>query len=368
MTRLAAAFLGLLLLCAPAAPAAAQILFAGGEDVDFTPVPSCGGSCNVDTNSSHFRSAWARADLHLGGSGADPSPYRYLSATFANSSTIWVHAQVTNSGTNTFSNGQYLIVYGSDGNPAILIRGTGTAGQVMLSKRSVGGTFTDLVTCTSGAFPTTSVDQMDLYLNYSTSGEVALYRNSVSICDKTGDVTTDGRTSVNQIALASGTGNVQTDTYWSEVIVATTDTRAMNLYTLVPNGNAPAIQWANSSGTTPCTSLLGQTSINHANYVYAASTPLIEECTVAASIPPGSFTVPALVMSMNGLVGASGPQHFKFLTHIGSTDYASGNFAPTNSFSNIGNYIQTTNPATSNPWATTDLTAASFYIGLESEP
>ena len=73
-------------------------------------------------------------------------------------------------------------------------------------------------------------------------------------------------------------------------------------------------------------------------------------------------------MSARALVGATGPQHFDFVTRTGGTDYTSPDYAPTNSFSNIINYIQTTNPATSNPWAITDFQAAGFNIGEESKP
>jgi hypothetical protein len=49
-------------------------------------------------------------------------------------------------------------------------------------------------------------------------------------------------------------------------------------------------------------------------------------------------------------------------------DFTSSNFAPTNTFSNITNYIQTVNPATSNPWAVSDFQASGFNVGEETKP
>jgi hypothetical protein len=78
--------------------------------------------------------------------------------------------------------------------------------------------------------------------------------------------------------------------------------------------------------------------------------------------------VVGLVMSARTLVGATGPLHFDFVTRTNSTDYLSNDFAPTTSFSNITNYIQLANPATSNPWAVSDFQTAGFNVGLETKP
>jgi hypothetical protein len=375
MIRLVAALL--VLLGAATQRAGATILFAGGEDIDF----SCGinGGCAVYTNTSVFRSAWAREAYLVGGSSADPPTSFFATPAFAGNSTLWVHAQLClysgglgpSCNTNvTTANAQMLRVIDSAGNPTLIIRGTGSNGQVKISSRTASGIITDLATCPNVLSP--ALAQVDLYINYQSSGgEITLYANSNGTCDYTGNVTNgDGATTLTGVQFASPNsynGN-NSGAYWSEVIVATTDTRAMNLYTLAPNGNGNATQWSNSSGTAPCTSLLGQTSINDANYVYTATNSQIEECTVRNSIPIGNYDALALVMSGRLLVGASGPQHFDFVTRTGGSDYLSSDLAPTNSFNNINNYIQAVNPATGNPWAMSDFTAAGFNIGLESKP
>lgn len=367
MTKLTSAFFALL-LCALATPSHATILFAGGEDIDFT--CSLASTCQVDTTSVTFRAAWAREAYDANAGSGDPQPRYFQTPAFSANSTIWIHARYchTSAGScsvSTTSDAQAVIVIDSAGNPTLMLRGTGTDGVLKISSRTPGGVFTDLATCSAG-FPGGALMQFDLYIDYGTSGEVALYANSVKLCDFTGDVTNgDGATTLDQIRFADPASLIASGGGWSEVIIATTDTRAMGLYTLAPNGSGNATQW---TGTNPCTSILNAITIDDANYVYTAGSGQVEECTVTNSIPPGSYSVQALVMSGRLLVGASGPQHFDFVTRTGGTDYPSADFAPTTSFSNFGNYVQAVNPATSNPWAVSDFTTSGFNIGLESKP
>jgi hypothetical protein len=73
-------------------------------------------------------------------------------------------------------------------------------------------------------------------------------------------------------------------------------------------------------------------------------------------------------MSARALVGSSGPLHFDFITRVNGTDYLSADFAPTTTFSNITNYIQTTNPDTSSAWSVSDFQAAGFNVGEKTKP
>jgi hypothetical protein len=342
--------------------ASATLLYSGGEDVDFI----CNGSCSVWTSSGGFRSGWARESYAASGTSNDPPTNRFATAIFAANSTVWIHAQFcigNGCGTNgTTSNDQMLRIMDSSGNPTLIVRGTGNAGQVKISSQTSAGVFTDLVTCSSAV--TVSLTQLDLYVNYGTSGEVTLYSNSAQVCDYTGNVTNgDGATTLNQVEFSSPAGF--TNANWSEVIVATTDTRAMARFTAntVANGNSTGF-----TGTNVCSSIWNATSFNDANFGLSGSNSVIHECTINSTLPPGSYTVIAFVMSARALVGASGPQHFDFVTRTGGTDYFSSDFAPTTTFSNVTNYIQTVNPATSNPWAVSDFQAAGFNVGEETKP
>ncbi len=350
---------------------AQTLLFAGGEDTDF--ICNGGGGCSTYTDGSTFRAGWARESYGAGASTLDPPTNRFATPTFSANSTLWIHAQYCttpgvgypcnyNAGNDTTSNAQMLRVLDSAGNPTIIIRGTGAAGQLKISSRTASGTFTDLVTC-SPAFNIT-LTQLDLYINYSASGEVALYNNSQKVCDFTGNITNgDGATTLNDVEFSgaySGQGGA-----WSEVIIATSDTRAMSRFSAytVANGNSTGF-----SGTNICSAIWNATSYNDANFGYSGANNVLQECTIKNPIPAGSYSVVALVMSARALVGATGPQHFAFLTRTNGTDYTSPDFAPLNSFSNIANYIQTVNPATGDPWAISDFEATGFNVGEETIP
>jgi hypothetical protein len=342
--------------------ASATLLYSGGEDIDFV----CNGSCSVSTNANSFRAGWARESYQASGSASDPPSSRFATSVFAANSTLWIHAQLclgNGCGSNgTTSNYQMIRVFDSAGNPTLVVRGTGTTGQVKISSRTSAGVFTDLATCSSVINVTLA--QLDLFINYGTSGEVTLYSNSAQACDFSGNVTNgDGATTLNQVEFAGPT--LGTSANWSEVIVATTDTRAMGRFTAntTANGNATGF-----SGTNVCSSIWNATTANDANFGFTGSNSIVHECTTNGSIPAGSYNVLGLVMSARVLVGVTGPQHFDFVTRTGGTDYLSSDFAPTTSFTNITNYIQTVNPATSSAWVPSDFQTTGFNVGEESKP
>lgn len=368
LPRLSAILLVFGLIFAPIG-ASATLLYAGGEDTDFI----CTGTCTVRTTSGLFRAAWAREAYVVDNVNLDPPSNRFSTPTFSASTSLWIHAQYCNLwgndcfDTGTDASAQMLRVIDSAGNPTLVVRGTGTAGQVKISSRTAAGVFTDLVTCPASV--NAAVMQLDLYVNYGTSGEVTLYNNSVQMCDYLGDVTNgDAATTLERVEFASAHYDKNFSSYygaWSEVIVATTDTRAMSRFTANTVGNGSATGF---SGTNVCSAIWGATTFNDSSFAYSGSDNVVHECTVRNSIPGGAFNVVALVMSARVLVGTAGPLHFNFITRTNGTDYASGDFAPLPSFSNITNYIQTVNPETSAPWSVSDFTASGFNVGEKTKP
>jgi hypothetical protein len=349
--------------------AQAAILFAGGEDVDFTCV---GGTCTVDTGGGAYRSAWAREAYTVIGNGSDPPTNRFATPAFTDTAAIWIHGQYCSSnggscgangaGNNTSANYHLLRIMNSNGNTALVVRGTGTAGQVKISSRTSGGVYTDLVTCSNAV--NIALTQLDLFVNYAAGGEVTLYSNGGQVCTYSGNVTNgDGATTLNKLELAATYNN--NSGKWSEVIVATTNTTAMNLFTHYPNAAGNTVAW---TGTNPCTAIVNASTFNDTNYISTGSNSQTEQCGVYRTLPSGTYNVNAVVMSARALVGATGPQHFNFVTRTGGSDYQSGNYSPTGVFSNFSNYIQATNPNTSSAWTTSEISAATFNIGVISIP
>lgn len=357
-----------LLLAVAVQHASATVLSAGGEDVDFT----CPGTCTTDTTAGRFRSDWARSAYRFRDlSVVDPPPSRGILPNFSPQSSIWVHGRYFNLSNNagdpaTSANSQLLRVMGADGNPAIVIRATGTNGQVKISKRSAAGTFTDLVTCSSSTFPTGGLDQFDMSLDYAVAGSVTLYVGTSSFCTYSGDVTTDGRTQVQAVELSAarvGLGGTSGGA-WSEVIVSTLDTRSKTVLRGTATGNGNSIEF---SGTNVCTAIFPSNPYDDAAVATSATAEEVQECTVFSTIPAGTFTVDAVVQSARASRGSSGPQNVQFVVRTGGADYPSASSALSIN-PGVASVIWQFNPATGSFWSTGDITDAGFNAGVKSKP
>lgn len=337
--------------------ARAAILFAGGEDIDF----AFSGTTATDTTAGNFRSTYAREAIKaVNTSSADPQSNRFQTSVFANQSTIWVHSIEQTNNATTASNGQFIGIYGSDGVRRLLIRGTGTNGQVKISTRNTAGTITDLVTCTAGPWPAAANTKLDWYINYAVAGRTTLYAAGVQICDYTGDITTNSVTAINSVDFAGATFTGQN--FWSEIIVATTDTRDMNLFTCAPQANGTT---QNFTGTA---SSVNPTTINDANAIYTGSNNVIGAFT-CPSLVAGTYTVPAVVQSVRTQIGTTGPQNFRYITRPAGSgaDFDNGaDIVGATSFTNTQN-IWLTDPNTLATW-TTGALGTGVNFGVKSRP
>ena len=342
------AFLGAMLLAESSA--SATTLFAGGEDSDFTLTSGAA----VSTSNGTFSSGYARESI-LAYGGEPPTSYA-LTPTFTANSTIWVHAREFDNGPGTSSAFDVLRVLSPDGVARILIRQTTTQGQYKISTGNAAGTITDLVTMSSSCFAT--LHSLDLYINYGTSGEVTLYCDGKSYADYTGNVTTNSATQLNQVLLG---GVTSSGTYWSEVIVATTDTRNLRLATLSPSANGNTDNW-DTGGVSNVNEVTDNTSTVNAS----GTAGQIQEYTVT-SLPSGSFQVQDLWVNMKAQVDTSGPQHIQGMVRTGSTDYTSSNLSPPQGSWGWISTDWTTNPNTGVAWTTSDLSAGGFNLGFKSQ-
>ncbi len=349
------AFILVACLVAPIQEARATVLFAGGEDTDFT----FHGSYAVSTNSGYFNSGFARSAFTVGG-GGEPQVNYAMSPTFTANSVIWFHARPYGSSATQYAPADLVKVYSPDGVARILVRSVST-GLYKISTGNAAGTFTDLVTMSSACF-NSLVHGFDLYINYAVSGEVTLYCDGVSVADYTGNVTTNSATQLNQFSLGDdccSTGG-QASQEWSELIVATTDTRNMRLVTLAPaaNGNTHSFD-------TGAASNVNETTLNQATVDASGTSGQIQEYTVG-SLPTGTFSVLDLWVNAQAQVDTTGPQHLQAMVRTASTDYTSSNLSPPQgSWGWISN-DWATNPNTGVAWTTSDLSAAGFNIGFKS--
>jgi hypothetical protein len=335
-------------------PAHATILFAGGEDIDYAQ----NGVVTVDTGSAQHRTAFSRYALDPAAVSGSPPVNHITSPTFTATTSFWVSMQTQTSGTSTSANNEGVTLYGSDGVRRLYLRGSGL-NIIKVSKRNAANTFTDLVTC-NASYPTGPLEKVDWFINYAVAGQVTLYRNGVQFCNFTGDVTTDGITTLNQIEF--GSFNTVFLTSFSEMIVSTTDTRSMNLFTCAPAANGTNQTWTGN-----------QTNVNAntANDATPLTTPSNNQTAefTCPALPAGSFSVPAVITAGRALRGTTGPQNFRFVARpsSGSTDFDSGSDIPmTTNFANY-RFKWDTNPACSCAWTTNDVTTG-VNFGVLSKP
>jgi hypothetical protein len=343
------------------------ILYAGGEDTGFTAI----GTVSAGTPSTQTcRSGYTKGCIQVGGTAvADPPPNRYQTPTFTAVSALWFHAQLglnSNFGAFTPPTGlQTIIMRSPDGVARLLFRQTGTGGNWKLSTRNAAGTITDLITGTSYAGYVNAISQVDVFVNYTVSGSVALYfaNNSVPNISFSGDPRTDSATQINQIELGAiaPSANPTVLTSWSECIVADEDTRSMAVWTLDPQAAGNAQSW------TPNTlANVQKPAISDATFVSTAANNALSEWTTPTTPPSGTWGVKAIVQNARVQVPTTGPQHFDWLARTAATDYLAGApQAPIAGFANF-QHIWPLNPATGLPWQITDI-AAGFNLGIESQ-
>jgi hypothetical protein len=340
------------------------ILFAGGEDISFNLVGSI--PTNVFTTSGIFRSSFSRGALTVGNSTtvADPPANRLQTPTFTAASNIWIHGQVyigNGGNNNTTTNEQAVLVRSPDGDVRVILRQTGTAGQLKLTTRDAAGTLTDVGATTASGAITTGLHQFDWNINFGSG--CTLYFDGTQILTYSGSLETDSATQLNQVDFASLNNAIDNTaaSNWSEVIVADADTRGLSLWTLPPQAAGNTQAWTpNTVGD------VNKTLINDTTFVSSSNVGDISEWTTPTSAPSGVWNVLAIVQEARVRVGASGPQHFDWIARTAATDYLFGaSNAPGSSFGNFNNAIWATNPNTSAAWQITDI-GSGFNLGVKS--
>lgn len=335
------------------------ILTVCAEDCDLV---STAGNVTYTNNSTYFRSGYARGALSVNGSStADPPGIRFRVLDFSSaSSEFWLTGRVYY-GSATIIDGIQLIRFlDGSGVARLVIRTVSASNQLKISTRTGAGSFSDLATSTTYIAPNGS-QKLDIYVKYAGdgTGQVTCYANGVSFLTYTGANTTDGATTLAGVEFSSFATSAVNPSYWSEVVAATTDTRAMGLVTLTTSTAGNAQQWTGTASN------VNQNTItNDAQFVYSATANQIEQFKPGA-LPAGNWTVDAVVMAARALRGSQGPQNLQFVTRIGSTDYTSASQQPSTSFGNLRS-IQETNPGTSTAWITSDLADTNLQYGVKS--
>jgi len=209
-------------------------------------------------------------------------------------------------------------------------------------------------------------DQLDVFVNYAVSGQVAVYFNRILKGD-TGagvDVTTDGITAIANIGYGTNTdtGASATGCNWSETVVSDTDTRSWNLQVFPPvaNGNTH-----NFDTGTPAAANVNEITIDYSTLDGSTTANQIDEYTTGAVVS-GTYGVVAYCVSAVMQKGATGPSKADLVVRTGAADWLSADQVLTASWDTYQN-AWLTNPNTGVAWLPSDIGAASgFNIGMKS--
>jgi hypothetical protein len=337
------------------------VYFTGWEDFNFSPI----GDAGTTTGAGNFRAGWARAALYCPNDIGTLGWYRIDSIWgIAVSSPSWFTFRWGWGGAGAFKPGTIFSFNSADDVQRIGIQYSGGAyGFGYLFKADAAGHKTSLADFTA-IIPGTSPEgpaKIDMFLDYSASGAFACYGNGQPICAFSGDLTTDGVTTL-QGADLGGPNSLFSGAYsawFSEVIWADSDTRSWGLAMQAPNRVGNADTW--TGGLTDINEIV----LNDGTFIYTGTDDQIEEFGVNM-LPPGNWQVIANTVAMRPLVGFTGPQNVATVTRSHSIDSAATPVHPNNSFTEGIETIMPINPATGNPWLPSELNDPGYNIGVES--
>jgi hypothetical protein len=322
--------------------------FYGGEDIDFNQV---GSGLSIDSAGGTFRSTYARCSLKCNNI---PGAYWIASRPFTqtNVNTLWQGAQTIGNNPGGATNYIHWGLADASGIPRLEIRGSGggSGGVFFFCKLDSVGTITQLGSTFFVPYSVTSLDKWDVFVNYSTTGSFSLYFNYNLIFTYSGDLTTNGVTSVQYIMLGcANAGNSGVNAWWSEVIVSDSDTRGMaGLVTLPPvaNGNTH-----NFDVGTPAASNVNEILINDATFDGATTVGMIDQYTIG-TLPAGSWQIVSVGIDARAeRANFGGPLSLAGGVRSNGGDYWGNSLLLTNTFQN-GYVTQfAVDPSTGVPWA-----------------
>ena len=326
--------------------ARAGILWVGGEDIDF---PN-GVSVCTNTNGSYFRTGYARFGVYTCGGGiAQSNAFKGGGVT-----SVWLsaHVSVTNNYTKWVGLGKI-----------------GSTGSLWLGNSAIGGNYGQLALWTYNAGtwtrlayePMTSLvyaaqGKVDMQvISYGASATVNVYANGTGtpVITYTGNVVTGGNLNLDSVVITGISNEVI-----SEVIVSTSDTRALSLATMAPSGAGTVNQWTGTYSN------ISPNSYNDTVFITDNTSSDVFESTVNA-IPSGNFGVPLVKIGARGAQAASGLTSISVGVKTNGSTNAPAAVAQSTTFGETETYYST-NPVTSTNWVTTDL--SSLQLNFTSAP
>ncbi len=335
-----------------------SLLFVGGEDIDF---PLGGNPVSVGTTSgTHYRAGgYARCGVRSVG-GALSNPFAAGAVT-----SCWLTFRILfkrgASGSPVLSAFFAGVVNGSTGTKGIWVGGgASTFGKLAIFKYD-GTTKTALATTANSIFSTDAVTErkIDLQIiSYGASSTIHLYINGGIVATFTGDCTVSGVTDLDSVGIDNSEAPSNGASLgMSEFIVATEDTRAFSLLTMAPTSDGTTTDWTGAYTD------IDETTLDDADAAYTDTVTQDQQFN-ATDAPSGVFSVPYVTVVARAAKsgGATATKVGLGVNHGGTVD--AGTLQSVTTAWDRYERIMSTNPVTTNPWTTSDLT--SLQINLRS--
>lgn len=329
------------------------ILFAGGEDIDFGLQV---GTMTTITGTLYQRAGYSRHALvpffnaNLG-DGLRGFSYGALSAP---ATSFWFSMQANMP--MTFSNGfDAVCFFSADGKPRVSFRPNGS-GSIVFGSYSNTGTFTALATSPNATVNENKLGKWDIQVVTGASGMLRCYYNGTLVLSFDGNVPLGSAAAISQFGFQATTNGV--NSYFSEFIVATTDTRTMALRTHVANAAGSASGWTGSF------SALNDALADGSAFVYANTTGAV--ATYALTDPPQDLAaVKSVTVSARMARGDSGPTNTALVLRTDNTVVEGGTLPVDTGWGRL-NQTWEKNPVTNSVWTIDQITA--LEAGFVSKP
>lgn len=337
---------------------AKTILWAGGEDLDFTTV----GTVSPDQTVGRFRPAYARGAMMVAQDTASLQNAIKNIVTFGPAQTLWFSAQGYGGNAGVGGNVYFALTDASNVQRLQIVY-LNASSFVRLQKVDGAGTATTLTTG-SLIVATSLLKKIDIFINYSSGGgSFAYYENGTALASFSGNVTTDQQTGLTGFIAGNVVGN--STSWWSEMIVSTGDTRSMGLYTGYASGVGNTNTWTVNSASS-LWQAVNPWAVTDVGNIAVSTTSQLAEYTMSTLIS-GAFAVQAVISSVRALAGTSGTvQGFAHVVRTAATDYSSGTQQLLTSMSDYQN-VWSGNPSTGANWQMSDLENPAFNFGVVSE-
>lgn len=355
-------------------------LFAGNEDFSFQGVsPGNPTILEVVTNSrwatdttvGTFRAGFARNSFvwrspsFLANGTFMRSGYAFTSSRFWTTYRSYVITNSPNNSTEAFfrlTDAAGVVRLQARMNNSFI------TGTIVLEKLNAAGTPTILATSTLGIGANAVMGKIDVYVDYSATGSFALYYDRIPLAVYSGDVTTDGQTSLAYVDFGpiQPRQSFSASSYISEVYVDTEDTRPfIGLVSQIATANGNTHNWTGGAAGDSDDVFA---SISRTTPQYSDTPGQIQEYQVTPALPAGAHKVQAVIHVAEAAKAVIGPTKFQFMVRTGGADFVSPNQSPTNIWDTVFRYEWTLNPNTGLAWSKTEIVNSStlFNMGVKS--